>query len=78
MSISGKRSARERPNQGVNAAPTPDRAWIPMGQLLGLPAARASQREVLGAGMVEPFTLGCPSYWAQAGLLHKAGVAPKH
>lgn len=50
-------------NEGLGVAPTPDRAWIPMGQQLGLPAARATQREVLGAGVVEPFTLGRGSDW---------------
>ncbi|KAF1846914.1 uncharacterized protein K460DRAFT_352111 [Cucurbitaria berberidis CBS 394.84] len=38
-------------NEGCGAAPTPDRAWVPMGQQLGLPAAaRATKEEVLGSG----------------------------
>ena len=68
MSISGRRSATLEANQGVGGAPTPDRAWIPMGQQCGLPAARATtKQEVLGAGMVGPIhsacrvTIGCAS-----------------
>lgn len=37
-------------NSVSGAVSTPDRAWVPMGQQLGLPAARATRQEALGCG----------------------------
>jgi hypothetical protein len=47
MPISGRRSARRRPM--IVSEGRPRSRWVPMGQQCGLPAARATKQEVLGA-----------------------------
>ncbi|KAH7067303.1 hypothetical protein BKA63DRAFT_582093 [Paraphoma chrysanthemicola] len=62
-SISGKTLGWKMANGDGASSSTPDRAWVPMGQQLGLPAARATRQEVLGAAKVEPFTLVRRADW---------------
>ncbi|KAH7083943.1 hypothetical protein FB567DRAFT_94963 [Paraphoma chrysanthemicola] len=62
-SLSGKTLGWKMANDHGAPSPTPDRAWVSMGQQLGLPAARATRQEVLGAAKVEPFTVERRADW---------------